>query len=263
MPNLPIFQVDAFADGPFTGNPAAVVPMPHWPDAVWMQAVAAENNLSETAFLVGKGGCYALRWFTPGAEVALCGHATLAAAWVVFHHLEPGLGRVVFDTASGDLSVTAKDDLLAMDFPALPAHPVAAPPDFASLLGVPPVHVAASERDWLVEVADPASVLAARPDLGGLAGLVRPGLILTAAGGRGDFTSRFFAPALGVPEDPVTGSAHCTLAPYWAERLGKAELAGHQASRRGGMVGCAVRGSRVVLSGRCHPYLVGEILAQS
>ncbi len=257
---LPLYQVDAFADGPFTGNPAAVCPLESWlPDTV-MQAIAAENNLAETAFFVPEGDRYGLRWFTPATEVDLCGHATLASAYVIFRFLAPERQRVVFRTEkSGELSVTRDGERLALDLPSRPPEPCAAPAGLASALGRAPAQVLAA-RDYLAIYEDPAEIAALAPDFAALARLDRFAVIVTAPGiGDIDFVSRFFAPAQGVDEDPVTGSSHCTLIPYWAARLGKTRLEARQLSRRGGALSCALDGDRVTIAGRAVLYLTGAI----
>ena len=256
---LRIFQIDAFTDAVFGGNPAAVCPLESWLDDATMQAIANENNLSETAFFVPEDGAYALRWFTPLAEVDLCGHATLASAHVVFHHLQPDAESVAFDTRSGRLEVTRSDDDLTMDFPAIAAHPVETPADLSGGLGAEPEAVFA-DMDYLALFETEGDVRAIQPDLAALARLdERRGVIVTAPGESADFVSRFFSPRLGVPEDPVTGSAHCMLAPFWAERLGKTTLHARQVSARGGAVQCTVAGDRVKLAGRAVQYLEGTI----
>ena len=256
---LKIFQIDAFTDAVFGGNPAAVCPLESWLDDATMQAIAYENNLSETAFFVPAEGAYTLRWFTPLAEVDLCGHATLASAYVVFHHLRPEANSVAFDTRSGRLDVSRDDDGLTMDFPALAAHPVETPADLSVGLGAEPVAVYA-DMDYLALFETEAQIRAIEPDLTALARLdERRGVITTAPGETADFVSRFFSPRMGVPEDPVTGSAHCMLAPFWAERLGKTTLRAYQASARGGAVHCTVAGDRVRLAGRAVQYLEGTI----
>ena len=256
---LLIFQVDAFTDRVFGGNPAAVCPLESWLDDATMQAIAYENNLSETAYFVPGDGAYALRWFTPLAEVDLCGHATLASAHVVFHHLQPDADAVAFDTRSGRLEVTRSGDALTMDFPALAAHPVETPADLSAGLGAEPVAVFA-DMDYLALFETEAQVRGIVPDLTALGRLdERRGVIATAPGESADFVSRFFSPRMGVPEDPVTGSAHCMLAPFWAERLGKTSLRAYQASARGGVVQCTVAGERVHLTGRAVQYLEGTI----
>ena len=257
--HLRIFQIDAFTDAVFGGNPAAVCPLESWLDDATLQAIANENNLSETAFFVPANGAYALRWFTPLAEVDLCGHATLASAYVVFRHVQPEAASVAFETRSGRLHVARDGDGLTMDFPALAAHPVESPTDLAEGLGAEPEAVFA-DMDYLALFETEADVRALRPNLTALARLdERRGVIVTAPGESADFVSRFFSPRLGVPEDPVTGSAHCMLAPFWAERLGKATLHAHQVSARGGAVHCTVAGDRVRLFGRAVQYLEGTI----
>jgi predicted PhzF superfamily epimerase YddE/YHI9 len=257
---LPIYQVDAFADHVFRGNPAAVCPLRAWlPDAT-MQAIAAENNLAETAFFVPEGNDYALRWFTPTVEVDLCGHATLASAHIVFSFLEPKRESVSFRTLmAGTLNVGKRADMLVMDFPTRPAAPAEAPPGLIVALGGAPREVLRA-RDHLIVYGTAAEVAALEPDLAGLAKVECWGAIATAPGEDGvDFVSRFFAPRQGVPEDPVTGSAHCTLVPYWAKRLGKTEFEARQISRRGGALCCALNGDRVSLAGRAVLYLEGRI----
>jgi predicted PhzF superfamily epimerase YddE/YHI9 len=257
---LPIYQVDAFTNGLFGGNPAAVCPLQAWlPDAT-MQAIAAENNLSETAFFVPDGGDYALRWFTPTVEVDLCGHATLASAHVVFRFLEPERESVNFHTLkAGTLAVIRRADMLVMDFPSRPASPAPAPPGLLAALGGAPREVLRA-RDYLVVYDSAAEIAALAPDLAALAKVDCWAAIVTAPGEDGiDFVSRFFAPKQGVPEDPVTGSAHCTLVPYWAKRLGKVELEARQLSRRGGALRCALNGNRVSIGGRAVVYLEGQI----
>jgi predicted PhzF superfamily epimerase YddE/YHI9 len=257
---LPMYQVDAFTDSLFGGNPAAVCPLEAWlPDAT-MQAIAAENNLSETAFFVRDGGDYALRWFTPAVEVDLCGHATLAAGHVVFSFLEPRRNSVSFHTLkAGTLAVSRRGDTLVMDFPAWPAAPCQAPAGLLAALGGTPREVLCA-RDHLVVYDSAAEIAALAPDLAALGNVDCWAAIVTAPGDNGiDFVSRFFAPAQGVPEDPVTGSAHCTLVPYWAKRLGKTDLEARQLSRRGGALRCALSGDRVSIGGKAVVYLEGSI----
>jgi PhzF family phenazine biosynthesis protein len=257
---LPIYQLDAFADRVFAGNPAAVCPLSAWlPDAT-MQAIAAENNLAETAFFVGGGGRYAIRWFTPATEAELCGHATLAAAAVVMTHLEPGLPIVRFSTRrAGALSVARDGERYVLDFPAWPAGPAAVPDGLERALGARPAQVLAGRRDYLCVLADAAAVRALAPDMAMLKRLEKP-VIATAPGEDCDFVSRFFAPGHGIDEDPVTGSAHCTLTPYWAERLGRTRMVARQLSARGGELSVELRGDRVAIGGRVVPYLEGTIL---
>jgi PhzF family phenazine biosynthesis protein len=255
----PIFQVDAFTTRRFAGNPAAVMPMESFLDDAVLQAIAAENNLAETAFLVREGDDYRLRWFTPTTEVPLCGHATLASAAVVMERLEPTRNRVVFHSVSGPLTVNRANGGYVMDFPARPSAPVSTPPGLAEALGVVPVEVAVNSFNYLALLGSAQVLRALAPDMAALARLDRVGVIVTAPGdGVYDFLSRYFAPAKGIPEDPVTGAAHCMLAPYWAERLGKTVFRAWQASRRGGEVVCRLVRDRVELEGSCVFYLEGE-----
>jgi len=257
----PIFQVDAFTTRRFAGNPAAVVPMDRFPDDATLQAIAAENNLAETAFLVRKGdGEYFLRWFTPAVEVPLCGHATLASAAVVMERLEPGRNCVVFHSASGPLTVRRAGAGYVMDFPARAFELVAIPPGLAEALGVVPIEVYVNAFNYMAVLPDEQIVRGLVPDMPAIARMDRLGVIVTAPGNENyDFVSRYFAPAKGIPEDPVTGAAHCMLAPYWAKRLGKTEFRAFQASRRGGEILCRVVGNRVELEGSCVFYLEGEV----
>ena len=258
-----IVQVDAFTARPFAGNPAAVCLLPTPAPADWMQSVAAEMNLAETAFLVRQGDAFDLRWFTPTAEVPLCGHATLASAHVLWQdgHLPPD-AEARFDTRSGRLTARRAGDWIEMDFPAEPPSAEPAPPGLLDALGVAALWAGHRARlDYrIVEVADEASVRRAAPDFRALARAAR-GVIVTAraSSGEADFVSRFFAPALGVDEDPVTGSAHCVLAPFWAGRLGKGQLTGYQASARGGVVRVRVAGERVILAGQAVTVMQGEL----
>ncbi len=254
-----IFQVDAFTDRRFAGNPAAVMPMDRFPDDAVMQAVAAENNLSETAFLVRDGEGYRLRWFTPATEVPLCGHATLASAAVVLERLERGRTSVVFRTASGPLTVRKDGRGYVMNLPARPSQRIRTRPDVGKALGVDPAEVWGNEFNLMAVYDEPAVVRTLRPDFPAVTRLETPGVIVTAPGdGSFDFVSRYFAPAKGIAEDPVTGAAHCTLAPYWAARLRKTELRAFQASARGGELVCRLLGDRVELEGSCAFYLEGE-----
>jgi PhzF family phenazine biosynthesis protein len=257
---LSLYQVDAFTTRVFAGNPAAVCPLEEWlPDAT-LQAIAAENNLAETAFFVREGSGYALRWFTPTVEVDLCGHATLASAFVIFERLEPGRTEVSFQTRqAGILTVKREGTRLAMDFPARPPAPIAPPPALALALGREPVEVLQA-RDLVAVLADADAVEGLAPDLAALTSLDVFAVAVTAPGKDGvDFVSRFFAPRQGIPEDPVTGSAHCTLVPYWAARLGKSALVARQVSPRGGDLWCALAGDRVVMAGHAVLYLEGTI----
>jgi PhzF family phenazine biosynthesis protein len=256
----PFFQVDAFATRRFTGNPAAVLSLDGFPDDAVLQAIAAENNLAETAFLVREGFDYQLRWFTPVLEVPLCGHATLASAAVVMERLEPRRREVVFHTASGPLHVRRSDTGYLMDFPARTFKAVTLPPGLDEALGAAPTEVLVNCFNYLAIFDDANSVRALAPDMAAIARLDRPGVIVSAPGdGDFDFTSRYFAPAKGIDEDPVTGAAHCMLAPYWASRLGKSEFRAWQASKRGGEVRCRVVGERVQLEGGAVFYLEGMV----
>ena len=256
----PIFQLDAFTTRLFAGNPAAVMPMDRFPDDAVMQAIAAENNLAETAFLVREGADYRLLWFTPATEVPLCGHATLASAAVVMERLEPTRRGVVFHTASGPLTVSRAAQSYVMNFPARPSERVLAPLGLEQALGVVPLEVFVNAFNYMA-VLDSVRVLRElAPDMAMLVRLDRSGVIVTAPGdGSWDFVSRYFAPAKGIPEDPVTGAAHCMLVPYWARRLDKTEFRAFQASRRGGEIVCRQVGDRVELEGSCVFYLEGEV----
>lgn len=252
----PIHIVDAFATRPFTGNPAAVVLFDRYPEDAVLQAIAAQNNLAETAYPVLRtDGKWDLRWFTPAIEVPLCGHATLASAFVLFREVLPGTKAITFVTRqSGELRVTRGDGGLAMDFP---AYTYERSDD--DLPGLDGAEVQANDRFIMAVLPDAGAVRGFVPDFAAIARLGRP-LIVTAPGdGDHDCVSRFFAPADGIDEDPVTGSAHCLIAPYWAERLGKDTIRAWQASPRGGAILCRVGGGRVELSGDCVPYLSGTI----
>lgn len=255
---IKLFQVDAFASKPFEGNPAAVCPLKQWLDDDTLQAIAAENNLSETAFLVPRGREFQLRWFTPVAEVDLCGHATLATAHVLFELLDYPDGTIIFSTNSGRLTVERHPRGLAMDFPARVPEPCSPPPALLEGLGVTPMETLVAD-DYIAVLADEAAVRAVAPNQSMLATLDRRGVIVTASGDSVDFVSRFFAPKHGIPEDPVTGSAHSALAPYWARRLDRTELEGRQLSARGGTVLCELRGERVQLIGSAVTFLEGVI----
>jgi PhzF family phenazine biosynthesis protein len=259
---LRIVQIDAFADRPFAGNPAAVCLLPGPRDDRWLQAVAMEMNLSETAFLLREGDGFRLRWFTPAVEVDLCGHATLASAHFLW---EEGLLRpnqpARFHTRSGLLTAERSGDWIELDFPALPTEPSPAPPGLVEALSVSPTFVGKSRFDYLLELESEAALRALRPNFTLLETVAARGIIVTArAAAPYDFVSRFFAPQSGVNEDPVTGSAHCALGPYWASRLGKNELLAFQASARGGVVKVRAAGDRVRLGGRAITVLRGELL---
>lgn len=257
---VPIYQLDAFASRPFAGNPAAVMLLGAFLADELLQAIAAENNLAETAFLVPEGNDYRLRWFTPAVEVPLCGHATLASAAVVMERLEPGRREVVFSSRSGPLKVRRTGAGYVMDFPIRPSAPVDTPPGLAEALGVVPIEVLANEFNYMALIESTHVLRALSPDMAAVARLDRSGVIVTAQGdGAYDFISRYFAPAKGIPEDPVTGGAHTMLVPYWAGRLGKTEFRAYQASRRGGEIVCRLAGDRVEMEGSCVFYLEGEV----
>ena len=257
---LPLYQVDAFTAEVFKGNPAAVCFLDAWLDDARLLAVAAENNLSETAFLVPIEGGFELRWFTPVTEVALCGHATLASAFILFRRRGWAAPSITFRTRrSGNLTVVQREDLIEMDFPVRPPSPQDPPNALAEALGVEPREFFLSAEDALVVVEDEAIVRNLQPDIPALLRTPYRGTIVTAKGKSCDFVSRFFAPRVGVAEDPVTGSAHCVLTPYWSRRLGRKKLHAQQVSRRGGELFCEDRGARVGIVGRAVLYLEGEI----
>lgn len=255
---IPLYQIDAFASKVFAGNPAAVCPLNGWLDDGLMQAVAQENNLSETAFFVPLDQGYHIRWFTPAAEVDLCGHATLASAYTVFTYIDPSRTQVTFQSRSGPLTVSKQGDLLAMDFPSQAPSPCDAPSALTEALGVKPSEVLCSE-DYFVLLPLEQDVRSVDPDMGLLKKVDLRGVIVTAKGKDADFVSRFFAPKYGVNEDPVTGSAHCALIPYWSGKLGKKDLLAHQVSKRGGELFCKDQGDRVLIAGRTVAYMEGTI----
>jgi PhzF family phenazine biosynthesis protein len=263
VPTLPLYQVDAFADRPFVGNPAAVCPLEAAIPEALMQDIAAENNLSETAFFHAQGDAFSLRWFTPTTEVELCGHATLASAFVLMTELEPARREVTFRTRSGLLQVFRREDEFVLDLPAYPAAPAdaATRSAVAAALGLEPREVVRA-RSLFALLDSAAAVRAYAPDFAALArldtsiGITAPG---TDESRPVDFVSRYFAPAYGVPEDPVTGSAHCTLIPYWAARLGKPAMRARQVSRRGGEVSCALAGDRVHIGGKARLVITGSL----
>jgi len=257
---IPIYQVDAFSSEVFSGNPAAVCMLDSWIDDKQLQSIAAENNLSETAFLVRNDEGFDLRWFTPTTEVALCGHATLASAFVLFTRQRWPAEDICFRTRkSGQLIVAKRNDLFEMDFPSRPAHSLTAPVGLKDALNVSPIAVLGSAEDILVVLDSEEAVQKTQPDFSALNRVECRGTIVTARGNRSDFVSRFFAPRVGIPEDPVTGSAHCVLIPYWANELGKKNLHAFQISKRGGELFCVHAGERVKISGRAVLYLEGTI----
>lgn len=248
---LPIYQIDAFTDRAFTGNPAAVMPLDAWLPDEMLQKIAAENNLAETAFFIPKGDEFHIRWFTPTVEVALCGHATLASAYVITRYLQPHRQKMVFDSLSGPLIVTRDGDRLALDFPRLGHEPADHKFDaVAACLSHRPTSVFKSDQyiAYFAVFEDEATVRALVPDLLAMTRLDKD-VVVTARGDAVDFVSRFFAPLHGIPEDPVTGSMHCVLTPYWAERLGKTRLQARQVSARGGDLWLELQPERVVISG--------------
>lgn len=256
---IPMYQVDAFAGHVFSGNPAAVCPLDTWLPDAQMQSIAAENNLAETAFFVRNGHGYKLRWFTPAVEVDLCGHATLASAFIILNDLTPGERSVSFETKSGTLTVTRDGDLFSMDFPSRPPEPCdnVFPALIPALGGKPEVVLAA--RDYFVVYGSEEELRALKPDMQALMTLDKFAVIATAPSHEVDFVSRFFAPAKGVPEDPVTGSAHCSLIPYWSKRLGKKKLHAYQVSPRSGELWLEDRGERVTISGKAVRFFEGTI----
>ena len=256
---IPLFQIDAFTGSIFAGNPAAVCPLQQWLDDSQMQAISAENNLSETAFFVKQADHYALRWFTPVTEVDLCGHATLASAFVIFNYVDTVRESVTFETRSGELVVSRDDELLSMNLPAHEPTPCQAPQALLKGLVRHPQAVLVTASNYFVVYGSEAEVQSLKPDFALLASLDRHAVIVTAVGDRSDFVSRFFAPQVGIPEDPVTGSAHCSLIPYWSKQLGKPKLHALQISQRQGELFCTDAGDRVIISGRAVRYLEGTI----
>lgn len=257
------YRLAAFTTDPARGNPAAVVPLAAYPDDAILQRIARDNAVPETAFLVRQGDGYRIRWFTPGVEVPRCGHATLASAAVVMERLEPGRGQVVFDSASGPLAVVRRGRAYAMDFPVRTLVPVGPPAGLAEALGAAPDEVLEDAGNFTAVFMDETGVRALRPDLAAIARLPKGGVVVTAPGRAGsgfDIVSRYFAPAKGIPEDPVTGGAHCGLVPYWAARLGKTRLRAWQASDRGGELRCRLLDGRVELEGDC-VFVTGEEIA--
>ncbi len=256
---LTLYQVDAFTNRVFAGNPAAICPLEAWLEPSLMQAIASENNLSETAFFVKAGDHYELRWFTPTLEVELCGHATLASAYILLNHLSPESEVIHFETKSGRLTVQQQGDLLVMDFPALPVTECENPGGLFEALGTDPKPVFSNERDYMVVYDSEAEVHALQPNMFLLQKLDRRAVMATAPGDQVDFVSRFFAPKAGIPEDPVTGSAHCLMTPYWSQRLEKESLHAVQISPRRGDLFCKSIGDRVELAGYATLYLQGRI----
>lgn len=255
------YVVDAFADALFQGNPAGVCLPGTWPKDAVMQAIAAENNLSETAFAVKAGDAYGLRWFTPAAEISLCGHATLATAATLFLHDEQGADTLAFDTMSGRLTVTRDGDRYQMDFPLRTQTEIPVTQAMRDAVGGAEVLSAYAGYNLMLALPDAETVRALQPDFAAIRAMdAYHGVIVTARGDDCDFVSRFFVPGLGINEDPVTGSTHTSLVPYWAERLGRTKLTARQLSRRGGTLHCTLVGDRVLIAGTVQPYLQGELL---
>ncbi len=259
---LPLYQVDAFTDKLFSGNPAAVCPLQEWLPDELMQNIAMENNLAETAFIVPRGTDFEIRWFTPTLEVDLCGHATLAAAHVFFDYLHYQGNEIRFHSRSGVLPVHKRGDVLTLDFPADNIQPTGILPLFIDALKLKPLEAYKGRSDYMLVFEDESQVRSLKPDFGILSGLESRGVIVTARGTEADFVSRYFAPQFGIDEDPVTGSAHTTLTPYWASVLGKNELTAIQISTRRGYLQCKFLGERVEISGRAKMYLQGEITVE-
>lgn len=258
---IPFYWVDAFSHTLFSGNPAAVCLLEDWPEDATLQAIATENKLAETAFVVCRPEAVLLRWFTPKTEVALCGHATLATAHVLFSYRAWPSDMIRFLTRqSGELAVTRREQLLEMNFPSRAFCKIQPPAGLAEALNITPLDVYDSEEDLLVLAENEKIVRELSPDFQKLEGIACRGVIVTAAGDATDFVSRFFAPRIGIDEDPVTGSAHCVLIPFWAKRLGKTELLARQVSKRGGTLFCRHQGSRVHIAGHAVLYLEGELV---
>jgi PhzF family phenazine biosynthesis protein len=256
---IPIFQADAFASILFKGNPAAVVPLTQWLPDQTMQQIAAENNLSETAFFIPEGDHFHIRWFTPKAEVNLCGHATLATAHVLFNELDYKGSTLLFNSRSGMLTVSQLKDMLQLDFPADFVQPIELNPVFADALGIAPIAAFKGHTDYLLLFESQEMIQEMMPNFHLLKQIGARGVIVTAAGEEVDFVSRFFAPGVGIDEDPVTGSAHTSLVPFWSARLHKTELNALQLSDRGGQLWCTLAGDRVLIAGHAATYLRGEI----
>ncbi len=255
---IPIYQIDAFTSELFRGNPAAVCPLDNWIDDKIMQSIAAENNLSETAFFIKEHGSYRIRWFTPTTEVDLCGHATLASAFVIFNEFDKDVQEIKFYSNSGELIVTKDLDLITLDFPSLPPRKSDNPAKVVSAFNIEPIYVLQAD-DYLLVYESQEQIENIQTDLNLLKEIDLRGVIVTSPGNDCDFVSRFFAPKYGIDEDPVTGSAHCTLTPYWSEKLGKNKLHAKQLSKRGGELFCEVKNDRVNISGHASLYMIGQI----
>jgi predicted PhzF superfamily epimerase YddE/YHI9 len=253
-----IFQVDAFTNQAFSGNPAAVCPLDYWLTDDQLQAIAEENNLPETAFFVNRGDYYQIRWFTPQTEVDLCGHATLASAWVIMNKIQPDVAEIKFGSRGGELIVKRDNDLYMMDFPVHSPKECVIPNNLIKALGKDPLEILASNYYFVVYDSEEV-VRGLKPYMTLLKELDRIGVVVTAPGEEVDFVSRFFAPAVGIPEDPVTGSAHCILIPYWANKLGKSKMTAKQVSCRGGDLICENKDDRVVIGGQARLFMEGRI----
>jgi PhzF family phenazine biosynthesis protein len=256
---IPFYQVDAFTDRLFGGNPAGVCPLDKWLADDVMQKIAMENNLSETAFFIRKDNGFHIRWFTPKVEVNLCGHATLASAYIIFQYLEYQGKTISFESRSGILNVTREDELLILDFPANKPSRTALPDDFVQSLNITPIQCYRGKEDYLLLYKSQREIESLVPDFRRLEKVDARAVIVTAPGEKADFVSRFFAPRVGVDEDPVTGSAHTVLIPFWSEKLGKTEMKALQLSQRGGTLFCRLRGDRVDIGGKAVTFLKGEI----
>jgi PhzF family phenazine biosynthesis protein len=256
---IPVYIVNAFSSGSFSGNPAAVCPLEHWLSDDLMQAIAAQHNLSETVFFVKENNDYAIRWFTPTVEVPLCGHATLAAAYVLFNELDYAHNEIRFQSKSGELSVLKENDILVLNFPSETINNLSLSIISEKALSAKPLYAGRGRVFILIEVATEKEVVEAKPDLIPINALDAAGVIITAKGESVDFVSRVFAPQSGINEDPVTGSAHCLLIPYWAQKLNKETLVAKQVSKRGGLLYCTLSGDRVMIGGRAELYLKGVI----
>lgn len=256
---LSFYQIDTFTEKVFSGNPAAVCPLDYWLDDELLQAIALENNLSETAFFVPSRKGYHIRWFTPATEVNLCGHATLASAYVIFNYLSPQSTQIKFSSASGPLIVSRENDRIILDFPANPPKACEPPSFLSEALGIEPSEVWWCD-DYLVVLDSEEAIRKVKPDFPLIRKLDGQGVIVTARGGEVDFVSRYFAPKVGIDEDPVTGAIHCALIPFWSERLRKNELIARQLSQRGGELYCTCQGERVLIGGYAAEYLQGKII---
>ncbi|MDR4508012.1 MAG: PhzF family phenazine biosynthesis protein [Candidatus Brocadiaceae bacterium] len=256
--NIPVYQIDAFTNKIFTGNPAAVCPLDEWLEDSLLLSIAQENNLSETAFFVQKQGLFHIRWFTPLKEVDLCGHATLAAAYVIFHEIGHKENTILFHSKSGELSIKQNKDIFTLNFPSQPPTPCTPPDTLLEGLGVKPQAVLAA-NDYMAVYQNETEILDLQPDMEKLKNIALRGVIVTARGKSTDFVCRFFAPKLGINEDPVTGSAYCALAPYWAFQLKKQHLHSLQLSKRGGEISCSINGERTFISGKAVKFMKGNI----